>query len=101
RHCHGDVYTFFERAQHATRSRAVDVQCGSDAGIRSRNYDGLAIDQEADVTYEGFIKDPVNRGVIVLASLRQAFQDCSLSWRKGRQVVCSIVIARRRPAAST
>jgi len=46
------------------------------------------------VAYEGFIKDLVNRGVIVLASLRQASQGCSLGWRKGRQVVCSIVIAK-------
>src|ERR1043166_2900328 len=60
-----------EIAKHSARGRAVDVEIITDASKTRRNDEGLALDDEADVADEGFVKNRVDRRAVVCAAFRE------------------------------
>ena len=73
-----------ERAHHPAGGRAVEVQRVADPGIAGGHGEGLAVDDEGDVTDEAVVEDAVDLGAIEDAAFREAAQPGAIGDREGR-----------------
>ena len=67
----------FQRAQHATGGRPVNVDRFSDPNVNGRDHERLTIDDKAEMTYQRLVQDPVHDLPIVNAPRGQPL-DCRL-----------------------
>src|SRR2546423_14529449 len=78
-HREADLNSLPQRAQHATRLRAMNEQFVADARVTGGNHKRLAVNCEANMADETFVENVIDQLAVVAAAIWQTFQSRAAS----------------------
>src|SRR5260370_2465725 len=73
-HREADLNSLPQRAQHATRLRAMNEQFVANARVTGGNHEWLAVNREANMADKTFVKNLIDQLSVLPAALSQTFQ---------------------------